>query len=64
MKSDSKLYINLKFCEEKSHKYIRNVLIYEANQSMSAYNIVLKMSTYVKDTASGVQVDDFEQVFF
>jgi hypothetical protein len=32
--SDSKLYTNFEFCEEKNHPHFKNLLIYKAKQIM------------------------------
>jgi hypothetical protein len=49
--SDSKLYIDFEVCEGKSHKQLKNILIYKAKQFM------LTKQFWKKDGASRVQVD-------
>jgi hypothetical protein len=36
--SDSKLYTNLEWCEEKNHRHIKRILIYKAKQYMMKKN--------------------------
>ena len=59
--SDSKLYTNFEFCEEKNHRHVLNILNKKANLIMMTKNS--KKSLHVlEDGASVVQVGDIQQV--
>ena len=59
--SDSKLYTDLEFCEEKNHRHFKTIMIYKAKQFMMGKNS--KKSLHIlEDGTSGVQVGDIEQV--
>ena len=60
--SDSKLYTDFEFCEEKNHWHFKNILIYKAQQIMMTKKISQKSLHILEDGASGVQVGDIEQV--
>jgi hypothetical protein len=45
--SDSKLYTNFEFCEEKNKKQLKNILIYKAKQFMLP-NVFQEKSTYLR----------------
>ena len=61
--SDSKLYTNFNFCEEKTID-IKKILIYKAIQFMMTKKrkISKKSSLNLENDASGVQVGDIEQI--
>jgi hypothetical protein len=59
---DSKLYINFDFCEKKVHRHFKNILIYKAEQFIMTKNNFKKSLHILEDNASGLQVDDIEQV--
>ena len=59
-KSDSELYTNFKFCEEKNHRRWINKLIYRSKQFMMKKNSNISIHIIV-DSASVVQVGDIEQ---
>ena len=55
--SDSMLCINFEFCEERSHKIFKRILIHKAKQFMTTF--FFKRSLHILgDIASGVQVGD------
>ena len=54
--SDSKLYTDFEFCEGKNHKYLKNTLIYKANQFILIKKIEDSLHI-LENNASGVQVD-------
>jgi hypothetical protein len=59
--SNSELYTDFKFCEEKKHRHIKNILIYKAKQIMLSKHS--KKSLHIlDDNASVVQVGYIEQV--
>ena len=59
--SDSKLYNNFEFCEEKYHRHFKNILIYKAKKIR--WQKDFKKNLHIlEDGANGVQVGDIEQV--
>ena len=56
--SDSKLYTNFEFCEEKNHRDIKNIPIYKAKQIVMTKKNSKKNLHIFEGGASGVQVGD------
>ena len=63
-KSDSKLYTNFEFCEEKNHRNLKNMWILQSHAIYDDKNKSKKNLHISGYDASGVQVGDIEQVPF
>ena len=58
--SDSKLYTNFEFCEERNHRHFSK---YWSTKPSNLWNVFFKKSLHIlEDGASGVQVGNIEQV--
>ena len=59
--SDSNLYTNFEFCEEKIPWHSKDILIYKAKQFMMTKTIPKKILHILEEVACVVQVGDIEQ---
>ena len=60
--SDSRLYTNFEFCEEKNHKRFKSILIWKAKQLMLIKKNTKKSLHFLEDSSSGEQVGDIGQL--